>query len=150
MPRGNACSRVNWMRQVRRSRSDTKARANSIANTGDSLASPHSRYQGPARRQSSGDQYRLTLNCWVGMGQLVLDYCEQGDNRPICVCGNNCKSPDLVRVRGVLYYSSAGFFLLQLEQACSFLPSVCGPTAQRGASCREERRQSLRMGPPDR
>src|SRR5712675_408449 len=40
MPRGNACSRVNWMRQVRRSWSATKARANSIASTGDSLAGP--------------------------------------------------------------------------------------------------------------
>src|SRR5580700_12082362 len=40
MPRGNACLRVNSMRQVRRSRSATKARANSIASTGDSLAGP--------------------------------------------------------------------------------------------------------------
>src|SRR6266481_594696 len=40
MLRGNACSRVDWTRQVRRSRSATKARANSIASTGDSLASP--------------------------------------------------------------------------------------------------------------
>src|ERR1700733_7494542 len=40
MPRGNACSRVNWMRQLRRSKSATKARANSIASTGDSLAGP--------------------------------------------------------------------------------------------------------------
>src|SRR5258708_7566466 len=31
MPRGNAYSRVNWMRQVRRWRSATKAQANSIA-----------------------------------------------------------------------------------------------------------------------
>jgi len=73
MPRDNACSRMNWMRQVRRSRSATKARANSIASTGDSLASPNSRYQGRARRQSRGDHYRLTLNCWVAMAQLVLD-----------------------------------------------------------------------------
>ena len=34
---------------------------------------PNSRYQGPARRQSRGDRYRLTLDCWVAMGQLVLD-----------------------------------------------------------------------------
>src|ERR1700722_14668749 len=40
MPRGNACSRANWMRQVRLSKSATKARANSIASTGDSLAGP--------------------------------------------------------------------------------------------------------------
>src|ERR1700732_80684 len=40
MPRGNACSRVNWMRQGRGSRLATKARANSIASTGDSLAGP--------------------------------------------------------------------------------------------------------------
>jgi hypothetical protein len=39
----------------------------------------------------------------------------QWDNRPTSVYANNCKSPDLVQVRGVLYYSSAGFFLLQLE-----------------------------------
>jgi hypothetical protein len=32
---------------------------------------PNSRYQGPARRQSRGDCYRLTLNCWVAMGPLV-------------------------------------------------------------------------------
>src|SRR5205823_3750567 len=32
----------------------------------------------------------------------------QWDNRPISVYANNCKSPDLVGVRGVLYYSSAG------------------------------------------
>jgi|HubBroStandDraft_5_1064220.scaffolds.fasta_scaffold2063961_1 hypothetical protein len=41
MPRGNACSRVNWMRQVRHSRSATKGRANSNASIGDSLAGPH-------------------------------------------------------------------------------------------------------------
>ena len=75
-----------------------------------------------------------------------LSCCQQWDNRPICVYANNCTSPDLVRVRGVLYYSSAGFFLLQLEQACSYLPSVCGPADQRGDSCRVGRRQSLRMG----
>jgi len=47
--------------QVRRSRSATKARANSIASTGDSLASPNSRYQGPARRQSRGVRIERTL-----------------------------------------------------------------------------------------
>src|SRR5258707_14610599 len=31
---------------------------------------PNSRYQGPARRQSRGDHYRLTLNCWVAMGAV--------------------------------------------------------------------------------
>jgi hypothetical protein len=71
---------------------------------------------------------------------------KQWDNRPISVYANNCKSPDLVRVSGVLYYSSAGFFLLQLEQACSYLPSVCGPAAQRGDSCRLGKQQSRRMG----
>src|SRR5882757_8160159 len=34
---------------------------------------PNSRYQGRARRQSRGDHYRLTLNCWVAMARLVLD-----------------------------------------------------------------------------
>src|SRR5580692_10024805 len=34
---------------------------------------PNSRYQGPTRGQSRGDLYRLTLNCWVAMWQLVLD-----------------------------------------------------------------------------
>jgi hypothetical protein len=77
-----------------------------------------------------------------------LNYRQQWDNRPICVYANNCKSPDLVRVRGVLYYSSAGFFLLQLEQVCSYLPSACGPTDQRGGFCKVGRRQSLRMGHP--
>src|SRR6202041_2714483 len=36
-------------------------------------SAPNSRYQGPARRQSRGDYYLLTLNCWVAMRQLVLD-----------------------------------------------------------------------------
>src|SRR6267378_2183565 len=34
---------------------------------------PNSRYQGRARRQSRGDHYRLTLNCWVAMARLVLN-----------------------------------------------------------------------------
>jgi hypothetical protein len=37
------------------------------------LPAPNSRYQGFARRQSCGDRYCLTLNCWVAMGKLVLD-----------------------------------------------------------------------------
>jgi len=40
MPHGNAYSRVDWTRQVRRSRSATKARANSIASTGDFFGQP--------------------------------------------------------------------------------------------------------------
>ena len=48
------------------------------------------------------------------------------------VYANNCKSPDLVQVRGVLYYSSAGFFLLQLEQACSVLPPSVAPVTNAG------------------
>jgi hypothetical protein len=76
-----------------------------------------------------------------------LNWRLQGDNRPISVYANNCKSPDLVRVRGVLYYSSAGFFLLQLEQACSSLPSACGPADRHGGSYRVGRQQSRRMGP---
>src|SRR5580658_16682 len=40
-------------------------------------ASPNSRYQGPARRQNRGDYYALTLNCWLAIGQLVLDYRKQ-------------------------------------------------------------------------
>src|SRR5580658_9848864 len=39
---------------------------------------PHSRYQGSASRHSRGDHYRLTLNCRVAMGQLVLD-CRKQD-----------------------------------------------------------------------
>ena len=76
----------------------------------------------------------------------ILNWRLLWDNRPISVYANNCKSPDLVRVSGVLYYSSAGFFLLQLEQACSYLPSVCGPAAQCGGYCRVGRQQSRRMG----
>src|SRR6266403_556641 len=53
MLRGNACSRVIWMRQVRRSRSATKARANSIASTGDSLASPQFAISGPCETAKS-------------------------------------------------------------------------------------------------
>src|SRR5882724_2056603 len=53
MPRGNACSRVNWMRRVRRSRSVTKARANSIASTGDSLASPQCAISKPCKQAKS-------------------------------------------------------------------------------------------------
>src|SRR5882757_3070884 len=53
MPRGNAYSRVNWMRQVRRSRSATKARANSIASTGDSLASPQCAISRPCETAKS-------------------------------------------------------------------------------------------------
>jgi len=41
---------VNWMRQVRRSRSVTKARANSIASTGDSLAGPQCAISRPCER----------------------------------------------------------------------------------------------------
>ena len=52
----------------------------------------------------------------------------------------------LVRVSGVLYYSSAGFFLPQLEQACSHLPSICSPDDKRGGSCRGGRQQSRRIG----
>jgi hypothetical protein len=67
-----------------------------------------------------------------------LEWRLQWDNRPICVYANNCKSPDLVRVRGVLYYSSAGVFLLQLEQACSFcLPSAV-PLANAGLRAGKE------------
>ena len=51
-----------------------------------------------------------------------------------------------MRVRDVLYYSSAGFFLLQLEQACSYLPSICSPDYQRGVSYRLGRQQSRRIG----
>jgi hypothetical protein len=68
------------------------------------------------------------------IAELGLNWRTQGDNRPISIYDNNCKSPDLVRVKGVLYYSSAGFFLLQLEQACSCLPSICGPADQRGVT----------------
>jgi len=53
MARGNACSRVNWMRQVRRSRSATKARVNSIASTGDSLAGPQVAISGPCETAKS-------------------------------------------------------------------------------------------------
>ena len=35
-------------------------------------------------------------------------------------------------MRGVLYYSSAGFFLLQLEQACSVLPPSVVPVTNAG------------------
>ena len=70
----------------------------------------------------------------------------QWDNRPISIYASNCKSPDLMRVRGVLYYSPAGFFLLQPEQAFSCLPSICVPADQRGGSCRVGRQQSRRMG----
>ncbi len=51
-----------------------------------------------------------------------------------------------MRVRGVLYYSSAGFFLLQLEQACSYLSSICSPDEQRRGFCRLGRQQSRRIG----
>src|ERR1700722_17047031 len=54
MPRGNAYSRVNWMRQVRRSRSATKARANSIASTSDSLAGPQFAISRPCKTVKSG------------------------------------------------------------------------------------------------
>jgi len=37
-----------------------------------------------------------------------------------------------VQVRGVLYYSSAGFFLLQLEQACTVLPPSVAPVTNAG------------------
>src|SRR6266853_2868512 len=47
---------------------------------------PYSRYQGPARRQSRGDHYRLTLNCWVAMGEFVLD----------------CRKPALVRTSALI------------------------------------------------
>src|SRR5690348_16707760 len=70
----------------------------------------------------------------------------QWDNRPISVYANNSKSPDLGRVRAVWYYSPAGLFLLQLEQACSYLSSTCSPADQRGGSCRVGRPQSRRMG----
>jgi hypothetical protein len=70
------------------------------------------------------DRYPEVGECSPICLGMVLDCRQQWDNRPIYVYANNCKSPDLVRVRGVLYYSSAGFFLLQLEQACSYLPSV--------------------------
>jgi hypothetical protein len=45
----------------------------------------------------------------------------------------------------VLHFS-AGFFLLQLEQACPYLPSICGPDVQRGGSSRLGRQQSRRIG----
>jgi len=76
----------------------------------------------------------------------ILNWRLQWDNRPTSLYAKNCKSTDLVRVRGVLYYSSAGFFLLQLEQACSYLPSICSPDDQRGGSCRLGRQQSRRIG----
>jgi hypothetical protein len=62
----------------------------------------------------------------------AVDLILGGDNRPTSVYANNCKSPDLVQMRGVLYYSSAGFFLLQLEQACSVLPPSVVPVTNAG------------------
>jgi len=65
-------------------------------------------------------------------GPRTFKCCQQWDNRPKSVYANNCLSPDLVQVRGVLYYSSAGFFLLQLEQACSVLPPSVVPLTNTG------------------
>src|SRR5258707_5437506 len=53
MPHGNAYSRVDWTRQVRRSRSATNAGANSIASTGDSLASPQFAISRPCKTAES-------------------------------------------------------------------------------------------------
>jgi AraC-like DNA-binding protein len=73
MPRGNACSRVNWMRQVRRSRSATKARANSIASTGDSLAGPQFAISRPCETAKSWRSLPLNGELLGCHGQLVLD-----------------------------------------------------------------------------
>jgi len=54
MPRGNACSRVNWMRQVRRSRGvGYESPSQFIASTGDSLAGPQFAISGPCETAKS-------------------------------------------------------------------------------------------------
>jgi AcrR family transcriptional regulator len=70
----HACNRwpgvdadINWMRQVRvRGR---LRKPEPIQSRVQAILWP-ARYQGPARRQSRGDHYRLTLNSWVAMGSL--------------------------------------------------------------------------------
>src|SRR5258705_284458 len=49
----NSCSRVNGMRKVRGSRWVARARANSIASTGDSLASPQCAISRPCKPAKS-------------------------------------------------------------------------------------------------
>jgi AraC-like DNA-binding protein len=44
---------------------------------------PNSRYQGPARRQSRGDRYCLTLNCWVAMGAACSRLLQTGPYRSL-------------------------------------------------------------------
>src|ERR1035437_8603228 len=78
--------------------------------------------------------------------QKDLNWREQWDNRPTSVYANNCKSPDPVQVRGVLYYSSAGFFLLQLEQACSVLPPSVVPVTNAGVPAGKDGNRVERIG----
>src|SRR6266404_4515370 len=75
MPRGNACSRVNRMRQVRRSRSATKARANSIASTGDSLAGPQFAISRPCETAKSWRSLPLNSSGALGRTFLVHSWC---------------------------------------------------------------------------
>jgi len=70
----------------------------------------------------------------------------QWDNRPTSVYTNNRKSPDLVQVRGVLYYSSAGFFLLQLEQACYVLPPSVVPLTNAGVPAGKDGNRVVGIG----
>src|SRR5260370_21269257 len=68
MPRGSAYSRVDWTRQLRRSRSATKARANSIASTGDSLASPQFAISRPCETAKSWRSLPLNAELLSGHG----------------------------------------------------------------------------------
>src|SRR5580692_11824151 len=73
MPRGNAYSRVNWMRQVRRSRLATKARANSIASTGDSLAGPQFAISRPCETAKSWPSLPLSLAIGLSAHRVIED-----------------------------------------------------------------------------
>ena len=87
----------------------------------------------------------LATNLWT-LETIRPDECLGGDNRPTSVYANNCKSPDLVQMRGVLYDSSAGFFLLQLEQACSVLPPSVVPVTNAGLPAGKDGNRVERIG----